>query len=629
MPADEPAVRLLGIRALEGPNLYFPRPAIRVTADLTGWYAAPEMLFSRVIADLGGRTLRPGAPRSVQRARTVLRLTARLTRRLAAESGTPRLGVRVREASSPYEVVIAYPWNRRERAKELGRALVQLLTELLTTTSGADVERAVARAAQRVQEVPSEAHYRMATARVPTIAITGTNGKTTTTRLVAHIAQTAGLKTAWSSTEGVLVNGQQVLQGDYSGPGGAREVLATDGLDIAVLETARGGLLNKGMAVAATDVSVVTNVSPDHLGTGGIDTLDQLAEVKGIVTKVVKPDGWAVLNGDDPRVWAMRTSASARPMCFTLDPHSPAIRQALELNGQVVTVRDKTVVLISASGITDIVRLDEVPMTLAGLSTHNVANALAGAAGALALGLPRDAVTRGLQTFAPDAQHNPGRMNVYSLPWAGGHITVIIDMAHNEAGLDALLNVARGLVPPGKNLILGLGTGGDRTDDILANMGEQAGLGADRIHIVHKESYLRGRSMADLESHLRAGLARVGAYPVASWEDELVGFPGTLHEAQAGDVVAFMTHTHQRQLHEWLLEHHATMDDAGTIAAKARAHRDADAHADVAAQRLRVRVEHAIASLRAARDEQTELPADVQTALTALEAWQTRHHPTA
>ena len=170
---------------------------------------------------------------------------------------------------------------------------------------------------------------RVVTPRIPVASVTGTNGKTTTTRLVAHICMTAGLTTGWSSTDGVVVQGVMVEPGDYSGPAGARAVLEAPGVEVGVLETARGGMLLRGMGVTHNDVSVVTNVSADHLGLQGIDTVDQLAEVKAIVTRVTRPSGWVVLNGEDPRVWAMRAGIRARPWVFSADPGAPAVREAL------------------------------------------------------------------------------------------------------------------------------------------------------------------------------------------------------------------------------------------------------------------------------------------------------------
>ena len=341
-------------------------------------------------------------------------------------------------------------------------------------------------------------------------------------------------------------------------------------------------MLLKGMGVSVNDVSVVTNVSADHLGLQGIDTLDQLAEVKAIVTKITKPTGWVVLNGDDPRVWAMRTGIKARPWVFSLDPDSPALRESFNLGGRGITVLDGDVVVLQPNGEADhLTPVVDVPVTLSGLSEHNIANALAAAAAALGLGLPRDAVVAGLRTFAPDPRHNPGRMNVYSLPLAGGgKVTVIIDLAHNEAGLEALLRVAEGLRPPGSAVHLGLGSAGDRTDDILQGLGELAGRRADRVSAVHKASYLRGREMEDLEAQLRIGLARVGVAEIDSYQSELEGLQAMVATAGRGDVLAAMVHADRVRLDEWLMENGATVDSAMEIRRKviaARGEHEAEA----------------------------------------------------
>ena len=618
----EPAharVELLGNRVLDGPNLYFTRQAIKTTLDLGAWCAAPEETVSAAFRALDSRRPKIGEPGGPVRERCVMRLAEVVTRQIAQLSGTGRLGVRVRHGEEPGEYVVAFPWNRRERGRALGRAIARALDDLLDTERA---NGACVRAAADVRDAEQGPRETLPRPRVPVISITGTNGKTTTTRLVAHIAMTAGRTTAWSSTDGVLVMGEHIEHGDYSGPAGAQAVLATPGLEVAVLETARGGLLNRGMGVPYNDVSVVTNVTSDHLGSGGINTVDQLAEVKAIITKVTRPSGWCVLNGDDPRVWAMRVGTPAQLVAFTLDPNAPCIREVRAARGKAFTVIDGFIACIEDGGIDMLVSLDDVPMTLAGLSRHNVANALAGAAGALALGLPRSAVVQGLKTFAPDATLNPGRMNVYSLPLgADQQASVIIDMAHNEGGLEALLDVGRGLVAPGSRLLLGLGTGGDRSDEILVALGELAGRGADVVHVVHKEHYLRGRTMEDLEKHLRDGLSHVGAHAEASHETELDGLRGLLDVAHDGDVVAVMTHSHQAELHAWLLEHGATTDGPREIRRKVRAARGSgDAPIDSVPDEARDDVRIAIDALEraASHDTSPSVFGDMATSLEAL-----------
>ena len=347
-------------------------------------------------------------------------------------------------------------------------------------------------------------------------------------------------------------------------------MLATPGLEVGVLETARGGMLLRGMGVAANDVSVVTNVTADHLGQQGIDTLDQLAEVKAIVTTVTKPDGWVVLNGEDPRVWAMRHRIHARPWAFSVDPDAPALRESITAGGRGITVLDGEIVVLTPGADPDrLVKIVDVPVTLSGLSRHNTANALAGAAAAIGLGLPRVAVVDGLKGFAPDPVLNEGRLNTYTLPLEpGGRATVILDMAHNEAGLEALLEVARGLTAPGARVHLGVGGTGDRPDDAIESIGEIAGKGSDHVVIAHKPKYRRGRSIEDIDEHLRAGLARVGIGEVESYATELEGVVAVVPTLADGDVLAFMCHDSRPAVQAWLAEHGATVDDPRTIRRK-------------------------------------------------------------
>jgi cyanophycin synthetase len=518
-----------------------------------------------------------------------MRLVAQVVHRIAAASGTTRLGVRVRTGGSRDEVVVAFPWRWRGRGLALGESLEAALTGLLDPDEVVQ-ECALSAAAAAVSQAEQGAHYTMIKPKIPVASVTGTNGKTTTTRLLGHIGMTAGLVTAWASTEGVVAQGRVVEPGDYSGPAGGRQVLATPGVQLGILETARGGLLMKGMGISANDVSVVTNVSADHLGEHGIETVDQLAEVKAIVTKITRPNGWVVLNGDDPRVWAMRFGIKAKPWVFSLDPDSPALRESLGLGGRGITVLDGDVVVLAPHTDPDhLAPVLDVPITLSGLSEHNIANALAAAAAALGLGLPRDAVVQGLRTFAPDPRFNPGRMNVYSLPLSevaggsSGSATVIIDFAHNEAGLEGLLRVAEGLRPPGSCVHLGLGTGGDRTNEILQSLGELAGRRADRVSVVHKAHYLRGREMADLEEQVRIGLARVGVAEVDSCPSELEGLQALVAVANEGDVLAVMVHSDRVKLDAWLIENGATVDTARDIRKKVVASRgEHEADAEIA-----------------------------------------------
>ena len=230
------------------------------------------------------------------------------------------------------ELVVAYPWRNAGRAEALAYGLARVL-DSVAAGPHAVAEMISAEGAVLAATPPGSAP-RLIRPSIPVVAITGTNGKTTTARMIGHVARRAGLSVGWSSTDGVYIDGELIEAGDFSGPGGAGRVLRHPGVELAVTETARGGILRRGIGVAYNDVSVVTNISSDHLGQDGIDTLDQLAEVKAVITKITKPDGWCVLNADDPRTFAMRLGTKAQIWVFTRDPDSPSGRSVLSEGGR-------------------------------------------------------------------------------------------------------------------------------------------------------------------------------------------------------------------------------------------------------------------------------------------------------
>ncbi|MCF6379471.1 Mur ligase [Nocardioides KLBMP 9356] len=557
---------LVELRILEGPNLYFPRAAVKLTLDVSTITEAGDEAVLRFARRIGLRTSRPGGAGSGFRQRFALRAVERLVRAIASEAGTKRLAVRVRPTSDPDVVVVAFPWRNRGRATALGNAVAHALDALPTP----DVESAVSAAADEVRSAERGGRPTTITPRIPVVAVTGTNGKTTTSRMIAHVARTSGLVVGWSNTDGVYRDGVLVEAGDYSGPSGAARALGLDGVQLAVTETARGGILLKGIGITRNDVSVVTNVTADHLGMQGIDTVDQLAEVKSVVPRITRKDGWSVLNGDDPRVVAMQSVIAAQPWIFSRDPDSPAIREVLSHgSGRATTVIDGWITVLTPGADPDpLVELVDVPMTLAGLSRFNIENALAAASAALAIGLSREDVVAGLTSFRPDAEHNPGRMNFFSLP---GDVSVVMDLAHNEAGLEALLEIMAGVRRPGARLLLGLGAVGDRTDELIDSLGEIGAKGSDVVAIGHKEWYLRGRTMDEIDQLLRAGAARVGVTDIDTYETEVECLAALVGRAEAGDVVGLMCHAERQQAYDWIAEHGGTADTPEVLAEKVRA----------------------------------------------------------
>lgn len=534
---------LVELRVLDGPNLYFPRPAIKLTLGVGGWLALPEERMAAAIerAGSGGRA---GGPGSDQRRRAVARLAATLTRRLARASGV-RLAVRSRPGPEADQVVVAFPWRRREAAETLGRAAASLLEDMGGRRS---LGRLLAEAADDVLAADPGDEPTVADPRGPVISVTGTNGKTTTVRLLAHLVRSAGRTVAYSSTDGVYRgDGELIEEGDYSGFGGAAKALEQEP-DVAVLETARGGILLRGIGVLHNDVAVVTNVSADHLDLHGIHTLDQLAEVKATVCRITRPSGWIVLNADDPRVLAMRRGATGRPWLCSLDPEHPAIREVLAEGGRATVPLDGWITVLEGSDARPLVASLDVPVTIAGISSHNVMNAMQAASAALAVGLPERAVAKGLKTFVTDAERNPGRANLFELD----RRVIVIDYAHNAAGMAGLTQTARGLCRPGHEVWLAFCTAGDRTDEILHDFAYTAARGADHVAIAELLRYLRGREPRDIVERLSAGARDGGATEIDVYADELSALRGMLARSRRGDVLAVTALGMRPEIFAWL-----------------------------------------------------------------------------
>jgi cyanophycin synthetase len=536
-------VRTVELRVLEGPNLYFPRPAVKLTLDVAGWLRVGDEKVAAIARATGIRSIDPGARGSEQRVRATARVAVKLTRRIAAAAGTGWLGVRGRTGPEFGHVIVVFPWRRRGSAEALAGAVASAMALVLRRSP----ERVIAELAREVAAADPGTEPTVPDPDVPVIQVSGTNGKTTTTRLIAHIVMTAGKRVAFSSTDGVYRNDRRVQEGDYSGFAGAGIALDQHP-DVAVLETARGGILLRGIGVMHNDVAVVTNVSADHLHLQGISTVDQLAEVKATVTRITRPDGWVVLNADDPRVLAMRRTASARPWLFSLDPRHPALREALADGGRAITVLDGTIAWMVGPSVHPLVDLEQVPVTLAGLSRMYTQNALAAAAAALAVGFSSRTVSKGLRSFVLDPKKNPGRTNLFSLD----DRLLVLDYAHNEAGMDGLVEILQGLRPPGREIWLAIGTAGDRTDDILQGFAVRAALGADHLVIAELLRYLRDRPREDVIAHLRQGAARAGKHDVDVYPDELRALRAMLKASAPGDVVGITALAQREQAFRWL-----------------------------------------------------------------------------
>ena len=540
-------MRLVEIRLLEGPNVYRLEPVVKVEVAIgrrRTWYGQ-RTPGRHALVHLGATVPRREWPSPVES-------IVEWTRRLRVEHGEGRAGVVVHRSSDPGHWIITYPWTGAERAHTIAEAAISLAERDVSPVRRARLtgtqDRTLARWAARIDEARTTppSWIRDADRRMPAVSITGTNGKSTVTRLITHILVKAGRRVGTTTSDGVLVNERLVDAGDWTGPAGAMQILGRSDLDVAVLETARGGLVLRGMGYESNEVSVVTNVTSDHLDLQGIHTLPELAEVKSTVARVTKPDGWAVLNADDPLVAAIARRVRSRVALFTLMPGgSAAVRRLAAAGGRGYAVDDGWIVELENKAERKIAEVGRVPITIGGLARHNVANALAAAAAARGLGATIAQVTDGLVDFRPTADWSPGRLNLFRL----GARIVIVDFAHNEAGVAAVLDVAEGIAGGAAGraapVTAIIGTAGDRPDDTLRGIAKIAASRAQRVAIKETLKYLRGRSRESIVGELLAGVRAAGGSTadVPIYESETIALKAELADNEGRPrVIVLLSH---------------------------------------------------------------------------------------
>jgi cyanophycin synthetase len=340
------------------------------------------------------------------------------------------------------------------------------------------------------------------TGRIPVVGVTGVNGKTTTTRLIAHLVAGTGRTVGMTCTEGIHVGGRRIQSGDCSGPKSARVVLQHPRVEAAVLEVARGGILREGLGFDRCDVAVVTNIGEgDHLGLAGVDTVEDLARVKSTLVGAVARGGTAVLNAEDPLVAGMATSCRGSVIYFAREGSHPVLVQHRAEKGRAVFVRNRQVVLAEGEKETPLAALDRVPLTHGGRVGFQVLNALAGAAAGWALGLGEEALRAGLESFAACMTQVPGRFNLLDI----GGTTVIVDYGHNVSSLKTLIEAIGPFPQRWRSAVYS--AAGDRRDCDLIRQGELLGAAFDRV-ILYEDAYRRGRAPGEIMALFRRGLDR-------------------------------------------------------------------------------------------------------------------------
>jgi len=552
-------IELRDSRRLPGPNIFWERPGAVIDADcdeksktpLTAAWRAQALRILRTVGwedeelaervHPGGVSLCLSAPIDALYAATEVNewAFAAAVAQLAGET-TPdieaaaeRLKAEIAEEVNPPLLFL------RDAAAKQG---VQFISddELVSVGIGRGVRTFP------VRELPSQDELDWSAIHdIPVAIVTGTNGKSTTVRLVAATARAAGLVAGVSSTDGVHVGGATVEEGDYSGPEGARKVLRNAGVDVAILETARGGLLRRGIGVARADVALITNVDEDHLGESGIANIDALVETKLVVRRAIGPDACLILNADDPNLVARAAELDLPLAWFALSPAPEPIARQIAAGGEAAWLDGESLILQKNGARETVATIPEIPIALGGAARHNIANALAAILVGNRLGIAPAFIASGLRAFTGSPDENPGRGNVFDI----GGVRIIVDYAHNPHGFRALFDMA-GALPAERRLLL-MGQAGDREDEAIRELVRTAWRARpDRIVIKEMPEYLRGRQPGEVRAIIAAEFAALGVAPttITHADSELAGVRQALAWARPADLLLLTTQAERKEV---------------------------------------------------------------------------------
>jgi len=367
---------------------------------------------------------------------------------------------------------------------------------------------------------------------IPLIAVTGTNGKTTTTRLIAHILSIAGYTVGMTTTSGIYIHGKCVFKGDTTGPKSALAVLMNRNIDAVVLETARGGMIREGLAYDLADVGVITNITEDHIGIDEVQTIEDMAKVKALVGEAVKEDGYVVVNGDDNMSRSIIPRLKGNLIIFSNKKDNEIMEANIKKGGYGIYIDEDTLVIENNTKTKRLIDIKYIGITLEGILKYNIENAMAACAAAVGLGISYDVIRQGLKSFYCTEEQNPGRFNVYLI----NNVKVILDYGHNIEGYKGVFEALKSMK---HNKLIGvIGAPGDRLDRRILDMGKCAGENFDYIFIKENEDS-RGRAKGEAAHLLESGAlkSKCNSRNIKIFLDEVEAFKKALDIGSAGDIV--------------------------------------------------------------------------------------------
>lgn len=367
---------------------------------------------------------------------------------------------------------------------------------------------------------------------VPIVSVTGTNGKTTTTRMISHILKTRGMRVGMTTTDGIYIDDNCIMKGDTTGPASAKMLLTDKSIDVAVLETARGGIIRSGLGYDLADIGVLTNISEDHIGLDGVNSLEDMLHVKSLVIEAVKSNGHVVLNADDQMVVQAAGHSKASIIYFSLQEDNLIVHKHISDGGIAVFLKDNYITLATGNGLLKSLSIIQVPSVYGGKLKYNIENCLAAFSAAYALNIPLQIIERALTSFYCNEIHNPGRFNIFNIR----DFRVVVDYGHNLAGYASITEAVKKM--GGSRLIGIIGAPGDRSDSSIHSMGKMAGKSFHQI-IIKEDRVLRGRQAGEVSHLLMKGVLSGGLpkHAVTMIRNEDEALRAAIQNAAAGDII--------------------------------------------------------------------------------------------
>ena len=502
-------MKIISFKVYKGRNIYSHKKCIRLNLDLEGYAEVSSKEFYdfneslvRILPELTKHRCGIDEDRGFIKRLTEGTYLAHVSEHIILELHNI-VGVEVsygkaRDISGDNCYVI-YEYEYKGTGIEAGNIAVDLINSLISK-----VEFNLDLRLDRLKEILySEKHKpcKDTPRNIPIVAITGTNGKTTTTRLITHILKVSGYRVGMTTTSGIYIDGKCIFKGDTSGPRSALVVLRNKNIDVAVLETARGGIIREGLAYDLADVGVITNITEDHIGIDEVETIEDLAKVKALVGEAVKTEGYVVVNGDDNISRSILDRFKSNIIIFSNDKSNKIMQVNIKNGGYGIYVDENNIIVEKGTITEELIEINNIGITMKGILKYNTENAMAACAAAIGLGINHDIIKQGLMSFYCDENHNPGRFNQYFV----NDIMVILDYGHNLASYKAVFNALKNIE---HNKIIGvIGSPGDRLDSFILEVGKCAGENLDYIFIKENEDK-RGRADGAVVDIIEKGILK-------------------------------------------------------------------------------------------------------------------------